>query len=193
MTYGVILCAGWHKCCLCLRTTCYNNTRCCVYYQQWSIDSTGNSSPSIAVFKIRSETCRTDRSTILPKFIYDKEGKLAGLTQILPVNVHGPALILKTAIAAYMRWWIGSALVQIMACRLDGTKPLSEPMLSYCQLHPEEYISMNFYLKFKYFHSWKCIWTCRLQNGSHFVQGKWVNDWGRSMHICISKLDQWFR
>ena len=38
-----------------------------------------------------------DRSTILPKFIYDKEGKLAGPTQILPVNVRGPALILKTA------------------------------------------------------------------------------------------------
>ena len=38
-----------------------------------------------------------DRSTILPKFIYDKEGKLAGPTQILPVRVRGPALILKTA------------------------------------------------------------------------------------------------
>ena len=31
--------------------------------------------------------------TILPKFIYDKEGKLAGPTQILPVRVRGPALI----------------------------------------------------------------------------------------------------
>ena len=37
-----------------------------------------------------------DRSTILAKFIYDKEGKLAGPTQILPVRVRGPALILKT-------------------------------------------------------------------------------------------------
>ena len=27
--------------------------------------------------------------------------------------------------AAYMRQWIGSALAQIMACRLSGTKPLS--------------------------------------------------------------------
>ena len=32
----------------------------------------------------------------------------------------------------YMRRWTGSALVQIMACRLVGTKPLSEPMLEYC-------------------------------------------------------------
>ena len=36
--------------------------------------------------------------------------------------------------AAYMRQWIGWALVQIMACRLFGTKPLSKPMLGYCQL-----------------------------------------------------------
>ena len=36
--------------------------------------------------------------------------------------------------AAYMRQWIGSALVQIMACHLFGAKPLSKPMLDYCQL-----------------------------------------------------------
>ena len=34
--------------------------------------------------------------------------------------------------AAYMRLWIGSALLQIMACRLFGAKPLFEPMLEYC-------------------------------------------------------------
>ena len=33
---------------------------------------------------------------------------------------------------AYMRRWTGSSLVQIMACRLFGAKPLSEPMLEYC-------------------------------------------------------------
>ena len=38
--------------------------------------------------------------------------------------------------AAYMCQWIGSALVQIMACRLIGDKPLSKPMLGYCQLDP---------------------------------------------------------
>ena len=31
----------------------------------------------------------------------------------------------------YMRQWIGSELVQIMACRLLGAKPLSKPMLGY--------------------------------------------------------------
>ena len=37
-----------------------------------------------------------------------------------------------------MRTWIGSALLQIMACRLFGAKPLSEPMLDYHQLDPWE-------------------------------------------------------
>ena len=36
--------------------------------------------------------------------------------------------------AAYMRQWIGSAMFQIMACRLFGAKSLSKPMLGYCQL-----------------------------------------------------------
>ena len=84
-----------------------------------------------------------------------------------------------------MHWWNGSALVQIMACRLDGTKPLSEPMVTYCQLEPKEHISMKFYLKFIYFHSRKCIWTCCLQNGSHFVQGGWVN----SLTLLVPKLE----
>ena len=35
--------------------------------------------------------------------------------------------------AAYMHQWIGSTLVQIMAWCLFGAKPLSKPMLSYCQ------------------------------------------------------------
>ena len=37
-----------------------------------------------------------------------------------------------------MHQWIVSALVQIMACRLFGTKPLSKPMLGYCHLDPFE-------------------------------------------------------
>ena len=32
----------------------------------------------------------------------------------------------------------GSTLVQVMACRLEGAKPLPEPMLTYCQLDPHE-------------------------------------------------------
>ena len=44
-----------------------------------------------------------------------------------------------------------------------GDKPLSEPVMVYCQLDPREHISMKLYLKFKSFHSRKCIWKCCLQ------------------------------
>ena len=46
--------------------------------------------------------------------------------------------------AAYMRQWMSSILVQIMACRLFGTKPLSKPMLGNCQLDPWQQTSVNF-------------------------------------------------
>ena len=38
--------------------------------------------------------------------------------------------------ATYMGLWIRWALVKIMACRLFGAKPLSEPMLGFWQLEP---------------------------------------------------------
>ena len=36
--------------------------------------------------------------------------------------------------ATYMRHWTRSALVQIMACRLFGAKPLPEPMLTFREI-----------------------------------------------------------
>ena len=63
------------------------------------------------------------------------------------------------------------SLVQIMACRLFGAKPLSEPMLPYCQLNPKEHISVKFYLKFKSFHLRKCTWKCRLPKWWPFCLG----------------------
>ena len=50
-------------------------------------------------------------------------------------------ITLSPPIAAYMHQWIGTALVQIMACRLFGVKPLSKPMLGYCQLDAYEQTS----------------------------------------------------
>ena len=53
------------------------------------------------------------------------------------ISSHGNNLVNSSPpSAAYMRQWICSALVQIMACRLFGTKPLSKPTLGYCQLDP---------------------------------------------------------
>ena len=74
-----------------------------------------------------------------------------------------------------MRQWIGSALVQMMACRLFSAKPLSKPMLGFCLLHPQEQSSVKFWSKYKTFHSQKCIWISRLWNGGDFVQGRWVD------------------
>ena len=67
-----------------------------------------------------------------------------------------------TPSAAYMRQWTGPALVQVMACRLFGAKPLPEPILAYCQLDSWEQISVKFESEFYNFHSRKCIWKYRL-------------------------------
>ena len=61
------------------------------------------------------------------------------------------------------------SLVQIMACRLFGAKPLCEPMLSYCQLDTTEHISVKICIKQKSFHSSKCTSKYNLRNGGHFV------------------------
>ena len=60
--------------------------------------------------------------------------------------------------AAYMRQQTGSALVQVMACRLFGAKPLPERMLTYCQLDSWEQTSVKMSSKQNTFHSQKCIW-----------------------------------
>ena len=41
----------------------------------------------------------------------------------------------------------------VMACHLANDKSLREAMKIYCQLHPEEYITMKFDSKCKRFHS----------------------------------------
>ena len=62
-----------------------------------------------------------------------------------------------------MRQWIGSSLVQVMACRLFGAKPLPEPIL--------EQVSVNFVI----FIQENAFANVVCQNGGHFVQGRRVN------------------
>ena len=71
-----------------------------------------------------------------------------------------------------MRQWTGSALVQVMACRLFGTKLLPEPMLAYCQFDFWEQISVKMESEFYHFHCRKCIWNCPLPNWQPFCPGK---------------------
>ena len=70
---------------------------------------------------------------------------------------------------AYIRHQPKLSLLQMMACRLPGDKPLSEPMLYYCQLNPRNIIQSN--SKFKHFHQRKCIWICRLEKYRPFCLG----------------------
>ena len=72
---------------------------------------------------------------------------------------------------AYMRQWTGSTLLQVMACRLFGSQPLPEPMMTVCQLDPQEQTSVKLESKYKTLHSWKCSWKCHLRNGGHFCRG----------------------
>ena len=44
----------------------------------------------------------------------------------------------------YLHLWTKPQLIQIMACHLVHTKPLSEPILVYCQLVPQEQTSVKF-------------------------------------------------
>ena len=53
----------------------------------------------------------------------------------------------------YMRQWTRSAMVQVMTCRLFGATPLPGPILTYCQLDPQEETSMKIELKYKAIHS----------------------------------------
>ena len=78
-------------------------------------------------------------------------------------TVHGNSILKNIGVsppsATYMRQWIWPALVQIRACRLFGAKPLSQPMLGYCQLDLEEQTSVKFWSKYGTFHTRKCIWN----------------------------------
>ena len=76
--------------------------------------------------------------------------------------------------ATYLRRWTGSALVQIMAWRQISNRPLSEPMLIYCQLESWEQISVKFESEFYHFHSRKCIRKCHLPNWQPFCPGEIV-------------------
>ena len=86
------------------------------------------------------------------------------------ISIHIWDFNTNTTSAAYMRQWIGSASVQIMACRVFATKPLFAPILVHCQSDPKEQILMKFKSKNRTFHLRKCIWRYRPRNGGYFWQ-----------------------
>ena len=83
-------------------------------------------------YLVRMDRKSLCKLTITVLIYSDKTGfNLAGVyfLNIIHFNYSPPT-------AVYIRQWIGSALVKIMACRLLGAKPLSQSMLSYYQLEP---------------------------------------------------------
>ena len=72
---------------------------------------------------------------------------------------------------ADMRQEIKLLLVQIMAYRLFGSQPLSEPMSAHTSLWHLEYKSMKFLSQFKNIYSRNNFWEWRVQNRLHFVSG----------------------
>ena len=77
--------------------------------------------------------------------------------------------------AAYMHQWTGSALVQEMACRLFGAKPLPEPMLACCQLDSWEQISVKFESEFYHLYKKKMHLKLSFANMAAILsRGRWV-------------------
>ena len=88
----------------------------------------------------------TERTRFCPQTDRQTDGQTDKVIPVYPpINFVEAGVIMKRPqamvnssppTAAYMRQWIVSALIQIMACGLFGTKPLSKLMLVYFQLDP---------------------------------------------------------
>ena len=98
--------------------------------------------------------------------------------------------------------WTGSALVQIMACRLFGAKPLPEPIMTSSQLDALQQTWVKFKTKHKTLHSWKCIWKCRLESVNLLTAfcpgGRWVNkfvsghfNWHHITYLTLLSIKVW--
>ena len=75
---------------------------------------------------------------------------------------------------AYMRQWIGSALDQIMTCRLFGAKPWSKPMLDCCQLNPYGQTSVKFNQTAKLFIHLNSSENIVCEMAASLSRGTWV-------------------
>ena len=66
-------------------------------------------------------------------------------------------------------------------------------------MDPWEHTQVKFLSKYFFFHSWKCIWKCRLGNGVHFSTGRRVEitatfpkgQWVNICHIQAPLTSSW--
>ena len=71
-----------------------------------------------------------------------------------------------------------------MACRLDGAKPLSEPVLVLL-IGPLGTNFSDILIGIQHFHSRKSIWKCRLRDGVHLSRPQCVKR-DTIQHVCLS-------
>ena len=74
----------------------------------------------------------------------------------------------------YMRQWIGSALVQIVACRLFGAKPLSKPMLVIVNWTLTNKLQWNFNQNTKLFIHENASQNIVCEMTANLSRGRWV-------------------
>ena len=104
------------------------------------------------------------RDDVICQVVWNKDTFSAGKTHL--INSFTPS-------AAYMRQWTGSALAQIMACRLFGAKPLSKPVLGYCQLQKLQWVSIQDSKLFLHENASENI-VCKI--AAILSRGRWVKD-----------------
>ena len=90
------------------------------------------------IFLVEVTYIYANRFNLVPSYPHDNVSIMKKDTEhvIRYLWDHCDQRIFISAGAAYIRQWIRSALDQIMACRLLGTKPLSKPVQGYFQLDP---------------------------------------------------------
>ena len=122
----------------------------CEHFSEARVAHYWGANPTLAMVGTRRYLQKTQQNIVTPSAVWSESNyQLWACAQWFEAECCGSKL--------------DTSLVQIMACHLFGAKPLSEPTMTSCQLHPS-HISMKFYLVFKSFHSRKCIWKFHLWN-----------------------------
>ena len=128
--------------------------------------------------KPSASTVLTEKSDMFSsKYPYEILHRLYGLDDVIKKNDRKDLMKSRCTSSVNSSWpsdamwrhksW--SLLVQVMTCRLFGTKPLPETKLTYCHIVFGAN-SGEISFEIQQFISRKCIWKCCMQNVGHFVR-----------------------
>ena len=96
--------------------------------------------------------------TMITKAVLPHNGMFRGVVKQSVIWQPGESCFTHLTSMLHIRVRVLDGHWSILACRLFGTKPLPEPMLTYGKLDTQEQTAAKFESKYKTFHSWKCIW-----------------------------------